>query len=78
MACIATHQDLADFRPETAGKAAKPGLLRRLTDAVMKARQNQVDRELAQYLLRSGGRLTDGIERQMMEQLFRGDWNRRV
>ncbi|HEX2727084.1 MAG TPA: hypothetical protein VHN20_14790 [Beijerinckiaceae bacterium] len=77
MACIATHQDLAHFHPGTAAQAEKPGLLRRLTDAVAKARQNQIDRKLAQYLQRSGGRLTDDIERQMMEQLF-GDWNRRA
>ena len=48
MACIATHRDLAHFHPETAAKAAKPGLLRRLANAVMRARQRQVDRELAQ------------------------------
>jgi hypothetical protein len=73
MACIATHRDLAHFRPETAAAAEKPGLLRRLYDAWIKARQNQVDRELAQFLLRSGGRLTDDIERQMTQRLFRID-----
>jgi hypothetical protein len=73
MAYIAAHRDLAHFRPETAAKAEKPGLLRRLANAVMKARQNQVDRELAQFLLRSGGRLTDDIERQMTERLLRRD-----
>ena len=78
MACIATHHDLAHFRPEAAAKAERPGLLRRLAHAVMKARQNQVDRDLAQYLQRSGGRLTDEVERQMMEQLFRGGWNGRA
>ncbi len=77
MASIAIHRNLAPVRPETAAKAEKPGLLRRLADAVMRARQKQVDRELAQYVQRSGGRLTDDIERQLMQQLY-GDWNFRA
>ena len=77
MASIAIHRDLAPVPPETAAKALKPGLLRRLADAVMRARQKQVDSELAQYVQRSGGRLTDDIERQMMQQLY-GDWNFRA
>ena len=74
MASIAIHRNLAPVRPETAAKAEKPGLLRRLADAVMRARQKQVDSELAQYVQRSGGRLTDDIERQMMQKLY-GNWN---
>lgn len=77
MASIAIHRNLAPVRPETAANAEEPGLLRRLADAVMRARQKQVDRELAQYVQRSGGRLTDDIERQMMKQLY-GDWNFRA
>jgi hypothetical protein len=77
MASIATHRNLAPVRPETAARAEKLGRLRRLANAVMRARQKQVDSELAQYVQRSGGRLTDDIERQMMQQLY-GDWNFRA
>ena len=75
MASIAIHQDMAPVR---LGAAAKnPGLLRRIGKAVIRAREKKVDRELAQYVQRSGGRLTDDIERQMMEQLY-GNWNFRA
>ena len=77
MPSIAIHRNLAPVRLVTEAKAEKPGLLRRLADAVMRARQKQVDSELAQYVHRSGGRLTDDIEREMIQQLY-GDWNFRA
>jgi hypothetical protein len=45
---------------------------------VIEARQKRANRELAQFLMRSGGRLTDDVERQMTRHLSRGDWNFRA
>ena len=78
MAYIATHRDLAHFGGERVAKSEKPTLLRRFYGALMRARQKQANRELEQYLIRSGGRLTDDIEREMNQRLSRGDWNFRV
>lgn len=41
------------------------GLLRRLYDAMIKARQQEAEREIARYLQLSGGKLTDSIEREI-------------
>ena len=50
------------------------GLARRVYDAAMRSRQRHVNEDIARYLHQSGGRLTDEIERKMMEQLT-GNWN---
>jgi hypothetical protein len=50
------------------------GLLRRVYDAVTRSRQRHVNEDIARYLHQSGGRLTDEIEREMMQQLTR-NWN---
>jgi hypothetical protein len=47
------------------------GLLRRIFDAVTRSRQRHVNEDIARYLHQSGGRLTDEIEREMMQQLTR-------
>jgi hypothetical protein len=78
MAYIATHRDLAHVGGERTAKAAKPNLLRRIYDAVIESRQRRANLELAQFLVRSGGRLTDDIEREMTQRLSRGDWNFRA
>lgn len=79
MAYVATHRELPrNLRattPTGVDETAKPGLLRRFLTAFMEARQRRANRELAQYLIRSGGRLTDDIEREMNLRLSRGDWN---
>jgi hypothetical protein len=82
MAYVATHRDLPSaIRAETpragADKVVKPGFWRRFYDALLDARQRQANRELSQFLVRSGGRLTDDIEREMSQRLLRGDWNLR-
>jgi hypothetical protein len=40
-------------------------------------RQKQVDYDMARFVARSGGRLTDEIEREMTQSLFKGNWNPR-
>ena len=57
--------------------ADKPGVLRRISNAIFESRQNQVDRDIARFVIRSGGRLTDEIEREMTQRLFKGNWNPR-
>ena len=80
MAYVATHRDLPrSIRAETprsgADKAVKPSVWRRFYNAFMDARQRQANHALGEYLIRSGGRLTDDIEREMNHRLSRGDWN---
>ena len=41
-------------------------LARRLTDALEAQRLREVDREIARLLARSGGRITDSMEREIM------------
>ena len=48
----------------------KPGLLRRIVRAVVESRQRQIDREIARFLARSGGRLTGDMERRLTEHLL--------
>jgi hypothetical protein len=50
-------------------------LARRLTDALAQQRQREVDREIALVLARSGGRITDSMEREMMRIALESDWN---
>ena len=55
-------------------RAARPGLWRRFVGAIFQARERQVEREAARYVARSGGRLTDEIERQITDRLITGKW----
>ena len=50
-------------------------LARRLTDALEAQRRSEVDREIASLLAQSGGRLTDSLEREIMQQVFASDWS---
>ena len=48
---------------------------RRLSDALAAQRESEVERKIASLLARSGGRLTDSIEREIMQKVFASDWN---
>ena len=64
--------------PEAAfAPASRRGLLRRFYDAVMDSRRRHAEREVVRFLGRTGGRLTDDIERQITERLWTSGWNRR-
>ena len=52
----------------------EPGVWRRIFDAIVESRQRSIDREIARQLYRSGGRLTDSIEREIMENVMTGNW----
>jgi len=82
MANAAHHRDFAPcFSDEALTRsnavASKVGVLRRIFDAIFESRQKQVDRDATRLLARSGGRLTDDIERQMTQRLLTGNWNTR-
>jgi hypothetical protein len=63
--------------PVANGVGAKlKGLVRRLTDALAQPRQRELEREIARVLARSGGRITDSMEREMMENALASDWRR--
>lgn len=49
-------------------------LARRLSDASAAERQREVDREIVRVLARSGGRITDGMEREIMQSILASDW----
>jgi hypothetical protein len=50
-------------------------LASRLSNAPAAQRQREVDQEIARLLARSGGRLTDSMEREMMEKALASDWS---
>jgi hypothetical protein len=50
-------------------------LARRLTGALEARRRSEVDREIAHLLEQSGGRLTDSLEREIMQKVFASDWS---
>ena len=47
---------------------AHRGILRRLADSMFETRQHKADRDIAAYIARSGGKLTDSVERELMER----------
>jgi hypothetical protein len=51
--------------------AGHRGVLQRVFDAIQRSRQRHADREIAAYIARSGGRLTDAMERELMERVSR-------
>jgi hypothetical protein len=51
--------------------------LRRILNAIFESHQKQTDRDVARFFIRSGGRLTDELEREMTQRLFKGNWDPR-
>lgn len=43
----------------------RPGLFRRILEAMMLARQHEADREIVRYLESCGGKFTDECEREL-------------
>jgi hypothetical protein len=77
MSVLTVHENIDRPAGYGAGRTALErvlGLLRRVFDAVTRSRQRHVNEDIARYLHQSGGRLTDEIEREMMQQLTR-NWN---
>jgi hypothetical protein len=80
---MAYTADLTRFSRSAAGTASlhaathanKSDLLPRIYDAIMRSRQRRADQDIARGLLRPDGRLTDSIEREMMQRLFAENWS---
>ena len=54
----------------------KAHILRRIFDAFMQSRQRDADRQIARFLAaRSGGRLTDDLEREISHRLSTSTWS---
>ena len=82
MTYAANHRDFASCRGDRAfaksyAVANKAGLLRSILDAIFESPQKQTDREIARFIARSGGRMTDNMEREMMQRAITGHWNAR-
>ena len=60
--------------PVANGVDAKLKQLARRLSFALKA-QRQIDREIARLLAQSGGRLTDSMEREIMQKVFASDWS---
>jgi hypothetical protein len=80
MSYLPRHRDFGPLaQPAVAGKrevAQKPSMLRRVFDAFMGWPQRDVDRQIAGFLAaRSGGRLTDSLEREIAQHLLTSGWN---
>jgi len=63
--------------PASNSPASKPGILRRIVRAMFGWRQAQADREIACFLARSGGRLTDDVACRLTEHLLSYNWTGR-
>ena len=82
MTCAANYRDFGSYfrhkdSTQSSPDANKPGILRRIFGAIFETRQEQIEREVARFVARSGGRITDDIERQIMQHFFTSNWNAR-
>jgi hypothetical protein len=80
MACITQSRDFGvrgDRKAPVAngigGKLAR--LARGLTYALAAQRRREVDREIVRLLSHSRGRITDSMEREIMEKVLASDWS---
>jgi len=80
MSYLPRHEDFGPLASPaidpTLAAAKKPSLLRRAFDAFMGSRQRDVDRRIERFLAaRSGGHLTDNLEREISQHLFTSGWS---
>jgi hypothetical protein len=73
----AQHTDFAPYLDSTAASPKRTGFLRRIFDAINASRQRHADLEIGRFIAKSGGRLTDDIERRLMRRLTSSDWSMR-
>jgi hypothetical protein len=65
------HRDVIPLSPSGRAKQQlRPGLLRRLLDALVASRLQQAEQEIARYLESTGGKFTDSVEREIEEHLY--------
>ena len=71
-----SRSHLADAA-SAAGKPERKGFWRRLYEGLLASQQRRADREIAAYIARHGGLLSDDMERQIMQRIA-GDRRRSV
>jgi hypothetical protein len=71
MAYATDHLEFTRYHDPAARAAGHPGIFRRVYDAIQASRQRHADRDIAAYIERSGARLTDSVERELMERVSR-------
>jgi hypothetical protein len=52
-----------------------PSILRRVFEAIRQSRQRHANRDIEDFVARSGGRLTDNLEREMSDRFLTGRAN---
>lgn len=81
MSYAAHHKDFGSLvtnqtAPNIEAVEEKPGILRRIFNAFMELRQRDIDRQVARFVAsRSGGTLTDGLEREISQRLLTSNWS---
>ena len=60
--------------PAASAAVASRGIWRRIFDAVYESRRRHAERDIARWIDRSGGRITDDVEFQMSQHLMTGAW----
>ena len=81
MSYAAHRKDLVSLVSEqiggkSAADAKEPGILRRIFDRLIAFRQGDADRQIARFVAaRSGGVLTDELEREIAQRLSTSNWN---
>ena len=71
MAYATDHLEFTRYHDTATHKAGHRSFLSRAYGAIHASRQRQADRAIAAYMERAGGRLTDSIERELMERVTR-------
>lgn len=56
---------------------AKPGILRRIVDAIGALSERQSERDIARFIARRGGRITDEVEREIGRRVMTSNWGAR-
>ena len=74
------RRDFGSFAAKVPSKikptTKRSGILRRIFDAFMEARQRDVDRQIARFLAaRSARTLTDDLEREISQRLSTSNWS---
>ena len=68
-----SRSHLGDAAATEADKTARTGFWRRVFDALIVSQQRRADREIAAFVERRGGLLTDDMERQITQRLAGGN-----
>jgi hypothetical protein len=64
-----SRSHLADAAASAAETPERKGIWRRVYESLLAGQQRRADRDIAAYIDRHGGLLTDDVERQIMHRL---------